>query len=462
MQAGSLPLSFPPITAFAATPPPQPLSSLPPDGRHPPPPPAAPMATYGRVKSNAFTALPPDTTQSRSPPLSFPPIASFSETPPCQPLSLPLDARHPPPPPAAPIATYRRIQSNTPTTPTALTELEAPRPDQHALLSPALIATPGTLNINNLRGELSTVLDMSAFSPIHMLPLESSWSDRFDCSALDLPLQNIQDVDVGGDGGDAGGVGGEDFEGPNLGDNSFQGNDLAGSNSDGVGGASGDDFGGDNVGGAGGDFDHSFQDLDRDPDSDLNSEDDDEPHVDTEVTRMKRKRAPLPKGKFSATQEAMLAATFEQMLAVASVCSAETGIPQERILKRFHNSHNQANVRGPHRWNLYKAYANHEMNRITEIRRTKLGANTPLTPEAPPPLTMPELKEAYPAFIKACGGKEKAQEILLKHAELAGTEEVTTYEGRQRRFTAVQRRLDGMVCSFTVKLWTVLTQHTDW
>jgi hypothetical protein len=318
---------------------------------------------------------------------------------------------------------------------------------------------------------------MSVFTPIRMLPLESTWSDQFDGNSLDLPLQNIQDVDVGGDGGAAGGAGGDNFEGSNLGGSSFQQYayqeyDLAGSNGNGFGCASGndfegdnvggDDFGGDNVGGAGGGFDRSFQDLDRDPDSDSNSEDDDEPQVDTEVTGMKRKRAPLPNGRFSATQEAMLAATFQQMLAVASVCSAETGIPQERILKRFHNSHNEANVRRPHRWNLYEAYANHEMNRITEIRRTKHGANTPLTPEIPPPLTMPELLEAYPAFIKACGGVKKAEEILLKHAELVSTEGVTTYEGRQRRFTAVQRRLDGMVCSFTVKLWTVLTQHTDW
>jgi hypothetical protein len=63
---------------------------------------------------------------------------------------------------------------------------------------------------------------------------------------------------------------------------------------------------------------------------------------------------------------------------------------------------------------------------------------------------MPELKEAYPAFIKANGGLEKAEEILFKYAEWAGAEQVTTYEGRQCRFFAVQRCLDSMVCSFFV------------
>ncbi|KAJ7738267.1 hypothetical protein B0H14DRAFT_2638512 [Mycena olivaceomarginata] len=140
--------------------------------------------------------------------------------------------------------------------------------------------------------------------------------------------------------------------------------------------------------------------------------------------------------KFSAMQE--------QMLTVAAVCSTDTGIPQKQVLQWFHASQNKPNVRCPHWWNLYQGYANHKMNRTTEIRHTWLGADMNLDAEIHP-LTMSELKEAYPVFIKACGGSDKSEEILLKYAEWASAEGVTTYEGCQHRFLAVQQRLDSTI-----------------
>ncbi|KAJ7872794.1 hypothetical protein B0H14DRAFT_3438636 [Mycena olivaceomarginata] len=281
-------------------------------------------------------------------------------------------------------------------------------------------SSPGTINIKDFTGDLSTFLDMGGFSPIRLPPPPS---------ALDLLPQNIQEVNIGG----VGGAGGDNFEGDNLGGNNFQDYDLEGDNfrgagdgfeGDNLGGASGEDLEGGSFGGADGDLDRSFQDIDHDADSGSDSEDD-EPEIDGET-------------------EAMLAATCEQMLAVAAMCSADAGISQEWVLKRFHASHNELNTRRPHRWNIYQAYANHEMNRVTEIHRTWLGADTPLDAKIPP-LTKSEVTEAYLVFIEACGGLEKAEEILFKHAEWASTEEVTTYEGRQRKFLAVRRCLDSMI-----------------
>ncbi|KAJ7686759.1 hypothetical protein B0H14DRAFT_2654170, partial [Mycena olivaceomarginata] len=192
----------------------------------------APKALYPRphflpgTSASARAPPPPSTenppppiktsTRSGSPPLSFPPIAAFSATPPRQPLSLPPpNARQFPPPPPAPMH------------------------------------PPGTINIGDYRGDLSTFLDMGGFSPIRLPPPPD---------ALDLLPQNIQEVNVGG----VGGAGGNDFEGDNLGGNNIQDYDLEGDN---FGGASSDDFEGDSFGGAGSDFDRSFQDIDRDIDS---------------------------------------------------------------------------------------------------------------------------------------------------------------------------------------------------
>ncbi|KAJ7325419.1 hypothetical protein DFH08DRAFT_817099 [Mycena albidolilacea] len=372
--------------------------------------------------------------------------ACTSGPPPQQPLSLPPDARHPPPPLAAPRATYGRFQSNILTTPTAQTELDhtliPPAPAQHGLSSPTLIASPGTINIKNFRGDLSTVLDI--------------WSDLFNGNALDLLLQNIQEVDLRGAGGDVRGIRGYNSKGYNLGGNGFQeyvpqGDNFPWDAGENFRGPSDDDSGGNNM---------------------------EVPVVMTskamtlEVpvviliahsktsttiwTQTRTQRTTMShRSTFSQNHppdrdeaEAGPHAEWEILSHAggnADCHLTDTGIPQEWVLKRFHASHNEHNVCCPHKWNLYQAYANHEINHITKIQCMQLGANTVLEPEILPPLTMPELKEAYLEFIKACGGLEKVEEILLKHAEWASTEGVTTYEGCQHQFVAVQRCLDGMI-----------------
>ncbi|KAJ7327482.1 hypothetical protein DFH08DRAFT_1026392 [Mycena albidolilacea] len=374
--------------------------------RPPPPPPQKPAP--------APPSLPPAPLKPALP--LFPPITCLRPSlpglpPPAAPIAtygrgLSLPGR---PPPAAPIATYgRQSQSDNISLP-APAEPEqqgTPEPDRQVLTTP--VVSPTTITIMNFKGSFGSFLEEGEFVPME-LPL--SPLPNFDHRPVATPHCYVSPPhDI------------EDETHPRCGSESPPLTPTSDSPPP----------------ACTSDSPPPTRTSDSLP---QDAEGADSEEVMEERAGQKRKRTSLPGGKLTAVQEAGLTVCCAKMLEVAATCATETNLSQERVFQRFTSSISDVHGCCPHCWNSYQAYAQHELNRATELRCTIEGCNTSPDTEVAP-LTKGQLSEAYTQFLLDYGD-ERAEEILVKHLELVAADEAPTVEGRQRQFASLMRRMGG-------------------